>query len=89
MAQALMVPNSRPYDPWGVFLVAIAGALFTGLIFPMDGYILAPYLFIGTLLWSLLGSIAFVWLVGLMFALILPIVDETDTRVTRAKKTRK
>ena len=72
LAQILITPWSRTESPLGIFLTAVLGALLIGLFVPMDGFFLAPFLFWGTLLMSLLGSLLFVWLVGLIIYLLTP-----------------
>ena len=72
LAQMLMVPWGRPRSSWGVFSTALIGALLIGFLIPGDGLFAAPFLFWGTILFSLLGSLLFVWFIGLLIYLTTP-----------------
>lgn len=72
LAQILISASARANHNWQLFLTAILGSLFIGLFIPMDSIFLAPFIFWGTLLMSLLGSLLFVWLTGILILLLNP-----------------
>jgi uncharacterized membrane protein YeaQ/YmgE (transglycosylase-associated protein family) len=72
-AAMILSPESRRYGNAGLFLFAIAGALIGGLLFPGLGWFLIPITLIGTLALSFLGAVLFLWILGLLFALLMPV----------------
>ncbi len=61
----LIVPEARVFEPWGVFVLAVLGAIIGGISARFLGIFNIPFIFAGSVLLALLTAVFLVLLAGL------------------------